>query len=120
MSAENPKRIGNIDGPWAMGLKFLLATYPVLLAWVGWISTETIVTREFRNRGDRFTVTDAQVMRREIDAQFASMPPKDWRDKYITMEKDLKEFQAVLVRIETTLTLLREDVAELHDMKQNP
>ena len=119
MNAENPKRIGNIDGMWAVGLKFLLATYPAMLVWVGWVSAETIRNKEFRDRRECFTHVEAQVMRREIDAQFAALPPKDWRDKYIAMERDLKEYQAVLIRIETTLDLLRQDVAALHDIKLN-
>jgi len=108
--SQNPKRIGNLNGPWAMALKFLLATYPLLLMWAAWVSVETVVNREFRGRGDRFTMTDASNMRREIDAQFAAMPPKDWRDRYASMETELKANARALIRIETLLDLLRVDL----------
>lgn len=122
---EATKRsIGNMNGPWALGLKIMLATYPILFAalvgWSSWVTKELIVLGEFRNSGDRFTKVDAANMRREIDSQLASLPPKDWRDKYFKMEQKLDENQTMLVRLNTMLDLIKNDLDQLKKVRLKP
>lgn len=117
MSLQEAKRIGELNGPWAIGLKIMLATYPImfasLLGWGTWVTKELIVLGEFRNRGDRFTKTDAVEMRREIDAQFSQLPPKDWKDRYIAMERQLLDNRDMLVRLQSSVDGLKSDFGEL-------
>ena len=40
--SENTKAIGNLNGRWAFLLKLFLATYPLVIAWGGWVTWETI------------------------------------------------------------------------------
>jgi len=109
-SNQRENVIGNLNGPWAIAFKAMLATYPIIVAgilgWGTWVTKEIIILGEFRNRGDRFTSTDASNMRREIDAQIASMPPKDWRDRYAAMDKQLQENNNLLIRVTTTLDMI--------------
>lgn len=109
--------IGQLNGPWAMGLKLMLATYPVLFAallgWGSWVTKELVILGEFRNRGDRFTQADALQMRREIDAQFAALPPKDWRDRYTAMEQQLTLNRELLIKMQSSVEALRQDIADL-------
>ena len=46
--SENIKAIGNLNGRWAFLLKMFLATYPLVLAWGGWVTWETISCVEAR------------------------------------------------------------------------
>lgn len=49
--------IGQMNGWWGMLLRFMLATYPIILSWGVWVTTSTVLNNEFRGRGDRFTGT---------------------------------------------------------------
>lgn len=50
------KRIGELNGPWAVLLRVMLATYPPLLAgllgWGSWVSREVILATDFRTRSE--------------------------------------------------------------------
>lgn len=111
------KTIAQMNGPWAVGFKLMLLTYPILfgalIGWGTWVTKELIITSEFRNRGDRFTTADAERMRREIDGQFAALPPKDWRDKYASMERQLMDNNVLLIQLKTTLNFLADDIKQI-------
>lgn len=52
--------IGNMNGPWAVMLRFVLASYPLLLLWGGWVTVNTVRDISFRGEGERFTRNDAE------------------------------------------------------------
>ena len=35
---SDPKRIGELNGPWSLLLRIALATYPLLLLWGAWVT----------------------------------------------------------------------------------
>jgi hypothetical protein len=52
--------IGNMNGPWAVMLRFVLASYPLLLIWGAWVTVNTVKDISFRGEGERFTRVDAE------------------------------------------------------------
>ena len=52
--------IGNMNGPWAVMLRFVLASYPLLLIWGAWVTINTVKDISFRGEGERFTRHDAE------------------------------------------------------------
>lgn len=45
MSEANGKRIGDLNGSWSLLLRFALATYPFVLMWSIWVTTEVFGLR---------------------------------------------------------------------------
>jgi len=104
----NTKPIGSINGPWSLMLRFMLATYPLVVAWTIWVTSETFVTREFRQQA----VTREEMLRVQalIDLRFSQLPPQDWRDLIKSIASDVKvmgivvnENQVRLKQIETIM-----------------
>ncbi len=101
--ADDRKTIGNMNGPWALLLRAALASYPILIGWCVWITVQTFESKAFREAGDRFTTTDAAIMRREIDAQFSNLPHPEWKARIVMLEEGQSRISMSLVRIETIL-----------------
>lgn len=98
-STRPPERerrtIGNMNGPWAILLRLALASYPLVLTWAVWVTTETFDNRAFRNSGERFTSADALKMRAEMTKESTEATTN--QNKYLASISDR------LVRIETLI-----------------
>lgn len=64
------KRIGDLNGKWAFGLKIAIATYPIfvtaILSWGTWVTVQTFASKAFRESGDRFTQLDGANLRADM------------------------------------------------------
>ena len=103
----NRKTIGGLNGPWALLLKVMLASYvPVMtgiMAWSIWITSETYANRSFRMTGPRVTSAELHELERRMNAQFSSLPPADWQARIIAIESWQHDILRAVVRIETKL-----------------
>ena len=70
------QQIGQMNGPWALLLRFALATYPMMVGWAVWVTGSVYELRGFQNRGDRFTLVDGMRMERDINAKLQQMDEK--------------------------------------------
>jgi hypothetical protein len=75
--ADQPRKIGEMNGRWAMLFKFVLVMngvlIPALLAWGSWVTVGQIKDETFRSKGDRYTpehaAHDLTSLRTEIAAE---------------------------------------------------
>lgn len=85
--------IGDMNGKWAMALKFTLASYPILvgaiLAWGIWVTDQIYNLKGFTSAGDRFTLQDAYSLERRIDQRIDALPPSEWKAKIDGTSKEL-------------------------------
>jgi len=90
-------KIGEMNGRWAVLLKFVLATYPVVLVWAGWIQTSlhNVDNRVTAIEASRFTASDGAALRDRV-MEKANVPPTIVVYRLDTME-------AALVRIEAKI-----------------
>lgn len=60
------KKIGELNGIWAMLLKFQLAVFtavlPLVLIWCGWLTSQAFQAQAFRESGERFTEAEARLL----------------------------------------------------------
>ena len=101
--STNPRTIGDMNGSWAILLRLALASYPLILAWTVWVTAQEFKDIGFREQSDRFTSTDAGILRLEIEKRFASLSPDDWKNRIIVIETNQREIISKLVAIETKL-----------------
>lgn len=75
--SPNPKRIGNMNGPWAIVFKFALATYPFFIVWSVWVTGNVYDYIGWKGKGERFTAGDGQIivtkMHEEVRSEQATM-----------------------------------------------
>ena len=66
------KTIGELNGVWALSLRIMLATYPLLvtalIAWSTWVTVNLVELRQWKAIGLQ-TTSDAKVMKLEITAE---------------------------------------------------
>jgi hypothetical protein len=75
--ADQPRKIGEMNGRWAMLFKFVLVMngvlIPALLAWGSWVTVGQIKDEAFRDKGARYTpeqsAHDLASLRTEITAE---------------------------------------------------
>lgn len=96
MAADSPNRIGNLNGPWSVMLRLALASYPLVLAWSVWVTSNVFADIAFRNSGDRFTTADGAKLR------------ADMVERINDNTKPIQIIDARLVRVETKLDTLIE------------
>ena len=64
------KPIGQMNGPWALLLKFSLVTYPILasaiISWGIWVTANVYEIQNFRHFGDRFTQVEGDALRADM------------------------------------------------------
>jgi len=97
-----------MNGRWGLLMRFMLATYPFVIMWAVWVTSETFINRAFRNVGDRWTKAEAISQAREFDAKIAALPPPDTRTQLKDMALDIKATRELaqdnktrLIKIET-------------------
>lgn len=96
MAADSPNRIGNLNRPWSVMLRLALASYPLVLAWSVWVTSNVFADIAFRNSGDRFTTADGAKLR------------ADMVERINDNTKPIQIIDARLVRVETKLDTLIE------------
>ena len=119
------KTIGQINGPWAIMFRVMLATYPIIvgivIAWLSWITVGQIKDDNFRALGDRFSredyrqhLVEERAEHKAINTRFDLLPPADWRASRLKLEADVSALQNIvaenrniLVRIETKLESIK-------------
>ena len=69
---------------WNVLSKFMFATYPVIMAWAVWVTSETYANREFRNAGNRFTLEQGLRLELDLRREIAGLPTVEWRGKIDT------------------------------------
>ena len=100
------KSIGALNGPWSVLLRVALATYPLVLAWCVWVTVQQFEDIAFRGRGDRFTNVQGLELEQRMLERFAALPPQDWRDRIVAIERNQTFILEKLARIETKLDSL--------------
>lgn len=90
-------KVSEIGGGWTVLLKGALATYPLMLAWGGWVTIGLVELKSFRSAGDRFTPTDANQMYRDIDERLDRMPDAA---SLIQIEREIRETKDLLQQFE--------------------
>lgn len=84
------KPIGQLNGPWAVLLKFALIMIPIMSAvsipWVQWQTKEAYSSEETRLIVDK--LVDAVDT---INRKFSELPPPEWRDRVRILESDARQ-----------------------------
>ena len=112
-SPASPSTIGGLNGRWKLLFKLALATYPLLIAWAGFITSETVINRYFRQQGDRVTPTDVHSLEMRLEARIAGLPPRDWRTRIESLETKVDEANVGLVRTQVQLENVLEKLERL-------
>ena len=84
--------------------RLALATYPLVLTWCVWITTQQFEDIAFRNAGNRFTATDGANMEGRLNKSIAELPPLQWQKRIEVMEAKQNDILQALGRIEGRLT----------------
>ena len=104
MTAPRETRIGELNGRWALLIKVMLATYPIVvsgqLAWATWVTSNVFHLQPDK---PRYTFADAErqhaQMWRAFDARMDALPPDDWRDRILSTERQLRTIEANQIKI---------------------
>jgi len=94
--ADHPNRIGQLNGKWSVLLRLALASYPLVLAWSVWVTTNIFADQAARNATDKFTMNDGAKLRADMVERIADTT------------KPMQVIDARLVRVETKLDTLLE------------
>lgn len=91
--SKQSKPIGSLNGPWSIMLRIALATYPILLPWCVWVTTETYESKAFRAKvkEDSFSQLDGAHLKEAI------------------LDGQQTQFQAIVSRLTKIETLLKVD-----------
>lgn len=81
-SHDDSRKIGQLNGPWSILLRLALASYPLILAWAVWMTSNQFADIAFRNSGERFTKADALVLRSDMVDRISSA--NEWRNDVLT------------------------------------
>ena len=100
---QKSRKIGDMNGPWAVMLRIALGTYPMVLAWGVWVTVQEFESKAFREQGNRFTATDGVLLESRINERLASLPPVSWQTRIINMEENQLDIIQRLARIEAKL-----------------
>lgn len=72
--------IGELQGIWAAGAKFALATYPAVIAWAAYITVSVMELKGFQAYGSRFTAEDGVQLYKEFDTRLDAFEREFTRD----------------------------------------
>ena len=98
------KKIGELNGPWAILLRAGLATYPMVVMLLVWIVKSIFELQAANSQGDRFTLQDAYALERRIDARFDQLPPADWREKIEALGRENLRIRDSMKNLENEFT----------------
>jgi len=93
--------IGALNGPWAMTLKIVLATYPIVLvtslSWAVWVTVSIYETKAFiGGGGERITQKDLRALKSEITLE---QPSLEWKTKVSVIERDVRNLTVEQAKI---------------------
>lgn len=90
-------------------LRVFLGTYPLVLAWGVWVTTKTFEAKSFEIRAsDKYlTRVESVAAQKELDARFALLPPKDWRDQILRMADDIRSLNRIVQENQVALAKLQ-------------
>ena len=88
-----------------------IATRTLAIAWLIWVSKTLLDLQAFAARGDRFSLEMGHMLEQRIDARIDSLPPKDWRDRINSIERNVIDVRNDLTKTERAWTrdYLRKD-----------
>lgn len=111
----NVKTIGELNGPWALLTKFVLATYGPLLAAQAWLFFTVIRLQAFSEQGDRFTMLDGQALYRDLDERIDKLPPPHVEEALRENARQIRETKDMLQKFERAFSAeyLRKSEAEM-------
>lgn len=106
---------------WSVLWKINQIAVPLLVAWGIWVSRNVVELQAWKGEGSRFTHTNglelelrlrqeiqtvaafSRVAEMKLTDKIATLPPQDWKDRIIAIEKITQENQKMLSRIEAKL-----------------
>lgn len=92
------RRIGELNGPWALLLKMSLAAFPVIMSilipWLIWVTSEVFANKGFRESGERFSKQDALTMEARIMEHIATVKVNSLQIQYA--REDIEELKMLL------------------------
>lgn len=100
---EHPGKIGQLNGKWALLFKVALASYPFVIAWAVWMTHNQYEDNAFRMSGERFTKTDALVLKESLIEKINAAPSTEWRERIADIDKRSQETLNRLIRIEAVV-----------------
>ena len=87
MAEKDDSSVGSLNGKWAVLLKFALATYPMVVMWAVWASSEIVTIT-----ATRFDIRDGIALRTELVAKIrdhaADGHPQPWVRDQLTRLQD--------------------------------
>ena len=104
---------------WNVLSKFMFATYPVIMAWAVWVTSESFANREFRNAGNRFTLEMGLQLELDLRREMASLPAADWRTKIDTTLLIATDNAKKLAVIESQMSELKAHADSLFGAARN-
>lgn len=102
---------------WGVLWKVNQVLVPLIVAWGIWVTKNCSEFQSFMNQGNRFTQTDGYALKIDMltkleslqdkfdkknaaqDATIASLPPADWRERIVSLEKTVKEQNAEIIKV---------------------
>jgi low affinity Fe/Cu permease len=97
------KKIGELNGPWAVLLRLALGSYPLVVSWCIWITVQEFEDKAFRERGNTFTATDAAILENRLNEKIAESPSQDWKNRIVGIETTQRDILDKLSRIQGAL-----------------
>lgn len=105
-AAKKPTNVGAMNGWWQAMFKVVLATHPVILAFIAWLSVETIRNSEFRNN---YSSPQARV--RELR--------EDIMEELRPMKSESATLRVALAGLQADITYIRETLRRLEDISDS-
>lgn len=102
MEKDHPGKIGQLNGKWAMLFKVAMSTYPLILAWGVWVTTEIYASREVRGQvvtKDGFKDFQVSVEKELLRSSLSD----EWKSEIRAARVKLEAVSDRLTRIETLL-----------------
>lgn len=85
-------------------LKVSLSTYPLIIAWGGWVTVGIVQLKSFQSYGSRFTAEDANMMYRELDSRLDALPPPHVDEALRDTAREIRATKDMLQEFERDFT----------------
>lgn len=88
-SHKESHRIGSLNGKWAMLFKLALASYPFVLAWAVWVTSNIFAAQSFMFSGERFTKSDGLLLEARMTERVATIT--EWKSEILVRLARIEE-----------------------------
>ncbi len=117
---NQPKRIGDLNGPWALLFRVVLMLVPLSIPLFVWLVSGVWASNDHIRHTDEVTAQIEKLMEchkqdmlavrtelREIDQRIDELPSAVWRERILALEADMKQNTADHTQIKISLEQIK-------------